>query len=113
MTALTVFLCVLCQVFLVGGQLFLKHGMRDTGARRPMERIVRDVAIGIVLQALWFFFWINLLKDNRLSRIFPFEGLNPVFLVFAAWLFLRERLTVETWAGVLLICAGLFLVTSA
>ena len=94
-------------------QLFFKHAMRDTGVPRRKSVVARELALGIFTQAIWFFFWINLLKDNHLSKIFPFEGLNPVLLVLAAWLFLKERLTVDSWVGVLLICVGLFLVTGS
>ncbi|MDB5293696.1 MAG: protein of unknown function transrane [Phycisphaerales bacterium] len=113
MTALAISLCVACQFFLVGGQLFLKHAMRDTGEPRQKWEVARGLFLGIALQALWFFVWVNLLKDNKLSHIFPFEGLNPVLLVLAAWLFLRERMTADSWIGILLICAGIFLVSGS
>jgi undecaprenyl phosphate-alpha-L-ara4N flippase subunit ArnE len=108
-----IILCIACQFFLVGGQLFLKHAMRDTAEPRPKWTLAKGLSLGIFLQSLWFFVWVNLLKDNKLSHIFPFEGLNPVLLVLAAWLFLKERMTIDSWVGILLICAGIFLVSSS
>ena len=113
MKPLTIFLAILCQFFLVTGQIFFKRAMRDTPAPRPRSHVIRDLALGIFTQSLWFFFWINLLEGENLSRIFPFEGLNPVLLVLAAWLFLKERLSWDTALGVLLICGGIFLVTGS
>ncbi|MDB5174277.1 MAG: hypothetical protein JWN51_3050 [Phycisphaerales bacterium] len=113
MTSLAIFFCVACQFFLVGGQLFLKRAMHGTDRPRPKGEVARGLFLGIFLQSLWFFIWLNLLKDNNLSHIFPFEGLNPVLLVLAAWLFLKERMTVDSWIGILLICGGIFLVSAS
>lgn len=112
MSALTILLCVLCQLFIVGGQLFFKHGMSP---KKPQPRgsMVRNVFLGIVLQAIWFFLWLGLLQHNDLSKIFPFEGLNPAMLVLCAWLVLKERLPVGTWIGLTMICIGLAVVAGS
>ena len=111
MTPLAVFLCIFAQLFLVGGQLFFKHAMdeKSTFSRR---RKVRLLAIGVAAQAVWFFLWLGLLQHWELSRIFPFEGLNPLLLVLAAWIILRERLTPGAWLGVILVTSGLVLVAA-
>lgn len=112
MTALAIFLCVSAQLFLVSGQLLFKHAMDDN---RPQSFRWRawKLGLGIVSQAVWFFLWLGLLENWELSRIFPFEGLNPLLLVIAAWLVLREKLTVETWVGIALITGGLALVSGS
>ena len=110
MTAVAVFLCVLCQVFLLIGQVLFKHAM-DQHRRQPRSHVAWKLFLGIVSQSLWFFLWLGLLQDWELSKIFPFEGLNPVLLVLAAWLILRERITAEGWAGIVLISAGIVLVS--
>jgi len=112
-TRRVIFLAILCQLFLVAGQIFLKRGMRQTPAPQPRRRVARDLALGIALQAVWFFIWINLLEREDLSRIFPFEGLNPVLLVVVAWLVLKERVSIHTALGVLLICGGIFLASGS
>ena len=110
MKSQTIFLAILCQFFLVAGQLFFKHAMRE---HSPRARVIANLGIGIAAQAVWFFIWINLLEGEKLSRIFPFEGLNPVLIVASAWLFLRERLNWTTAIGVMLICGGIFLASGS
>ncbi len=113
MSRTTVLLAILCQLFLVCGQLFFKRAMRTKKKPRPKLRVFGQLFGGIFMMSLWFFIWINLLEGENLSRIFPFEGLNPVLIVAAAWLFLKERLSWETAAGVLLICGGIFLASGS
>jgi uncharacterized membrane protein len=110
-TLLAIVVCFAAQLFLVSGQLFFKRAMDDE-AEVPTARKVKLLAIGIACQGLWFFLWLGLLQNWDLSRIFPFEGLNPLLLVLASWLFLKERLTSGTWVGVALISAGLALVAT-
>jgi uncharacterized membrane protein len=108
-TLLAVVICVVCQLFLVGGQVLLKHAMADQGAgwRRTVVRLVP----GVACMTVWFFLWLGLLERWELSKVFPFEGLNPALLVVAAWVFLRERVRVGTWVGIGLITAGIMLVS--
>ena len=108
-----VFLAVLCQLFLVVGQLLFKRAMRDVTPPQSRGKTIRTLALGIFAMSLWFFVWVNLLEGENLSRIFPFEGLNPVLLVITAWLLLKERLSLNTAAGVLLICGGIFLASGS
>jgi uncharacterized membrane protein len=108
-TLLAISLCILAQVFLVIGQVFMKRAM-DEKADRPRKSRTQSLILGIAAQTVWFFLWLGLLQHWDLSLIFPFEGLNPLLLVLAAWLFLKEKLNAATWAGVVLITGGLLLV---
>jgi drug/metabolite transporter (DMT)-like permease len=110
-TILAVTLCIAAQVFLVIGQVFMKHAMDEKTKRAKVSR-AKSLALGIAAQTVWFFLWLGLLQHWDLSLIFPFEGLNPLLLVFAAWLILREKLTAATWVGVALITGGLLLVAA-
>jgi uncharacterized membrane protein len=111
LTALAIVLCLVCQLFLLIGQLFLKRAMTpmaDTPAN-PRLLAIRLIP-GIACMTLWFFLWLGLLQSWELSRIFPFEGLNPALLVLAAWFFLKERVSVGAWIGIGLITVGIMLV---
>ena len=110
MRAAAVCLCILCQLFLVTGQLLFKHAM-DQRRPQPKSHMAWKLFLGIVSQALWFFLWMGLLQQWDLSKIVPFEGLNPVLLVLAAWLILKEKLSPEGWAGIFLISGGIVLVS--
>ena len=106
MSAWLITLCVVCQVFLVAGQLFLKRAMAAE-ASVPWTRTALRLAPGIGCMTAWFFLWLGLLAQLELSKIFPFEGLNPALMILAAAVFLRERITWTTWAGMALITAGM------
>jgi uncharacterized membrane protein len=112
--AAAITLCILCQFLLVSGQLFLKHAMNSV-ERTPEKRlkIIRNFSIGVGLLTGWFLLWVGLLQEWELSRIFPFEGINPALLVIAAWFFLKEQLPAKAWIGVALICVGIALVTGS
>jgi uncharacterized membrane protein len=106
--------CIACQLCLVGGQICLKHGMNATHhAPKPWFLILSNVAIALVLMSVWFFLWLGLLQDWELSRLFPFEALSPPLLVLGAWLFLRERIARVAWVGIVLIAAGVLLVSQS
>lgn len=109
MTWLAVAICVVCQLFLVAGQVLLKHAMvkEHAGWGRMAVRLLP----GIACMTVWFFLWLGLLERWELSKVFPFEGLNPALLVVAAWAFLRERVTAGTWVGIGLITLGIVLVS--
>jgi uncharacterized membrane protein len=108
-SALTVTLCIVCQLFLVAGQLFFKHAMSPR-TPQPRSAMIRNITLGIALQAGWFFLWLGLLQHNDLSKIFPFEAFNPALLVLCAALVLKERIPAGAWLGIAVLCVGLVIV---
>jgi uncharacterized membrane protein len=107
MTALAIAMAVGCELALVGGQLLLKRAMTPA---RPRFDIL---ALGVACLTAWFFLWLALLARWDLSRIFPFEGLNPALVVLGAAIFLKERVPPMTWLGIALISAGIAVVASS
>jgi uncharacterized membrane protein len=105
MTTSAIAIALLAQLFLVFGQLLLKRGMRRT----PIAK--GSLGSGIALLAVWFFLWLGLLADWDVSRLFPFEGLNPVLVVLGAWIFLKEHVPLLGWVGIGLISLGVVLVS--
>jgi uncharacterized membrane protein len=112
MKPLAIALCILCQFLIVIGQLFLKHAMAAPPGT-PQRAKVINFTLGIGSQALWFFLWVGLLAETELSKLFPFEGLNPALVALSAWLFLKERMPLGAWVGLLILCAGIALVASS
>ena len=111
MTPAAIAICVLCQLCLVGGQILLKHGMNATHRQpRPILTILANAGGALALLGLWYFLWLGLLRDWDLSRLYAFESLGPPMLVLGAWLFLKERVTVRAWIGIILIGSGIGLV---
>lgn len=112
MTTFAITLAIVCQLFLVVGQLLLKHGMNAFELRpRNLSQITSRLVAGVSCLTLWFFLWLGLLGRWDLSKLFPFEGMDPALLVIGAWLLLKEKPTPGTWLGIALISAGIATVT--
>jgi uncharacterized membrane protein len=109
---MAIVICVICQLLIVGGQLLLKHAMTEPGTGQPssLPPRIRNFMLAIACLTLWFFLWLGLMRTWDLSKLFPFEGLNPAMIAIAAWLVLKEHLPVRAWVGLLLVCAGIALV---
>jgi multidrug transporter EmrE-like cation transporter len=90
----------------VVGQVFFKHAMGGAKGNAAWK-----LAAGVTAMAVNFFLWTGLLSKFDLSYLYPFDGLNRVVLMFAASIFLKEKMTLNLWVGVTLICAGILLVS--
>lgn len=112
MTPFILFLIIISQFFLVGGQLLIKHAMNLTHHEpKPMRRVVGTFAMGIGAMTVCFFMWLAFLQKLQLSHVFPFEGLSPVILVVGSSLFLKEKINSQCWIGIVLISCGIVLVS--
>lgn len=111
--SLTLWICVIVsQLALVVGQIFLKRAM----SRREAESSrgwIGILAIGITLMTLWFLLWLGAMSQVDLSKLMPLEGISPLLIVIGAAVFLKERLDWRGWSGVVLTCAGVFLVSAS
>ena len=112
MTALSFFLVCITEICSVAGQIFFKRAMSqpDDAAR---GKFIAIFGLGIGAKAVAFFLWLGLLAKFDLSYLYPFEGLSPIMLVIAAAIFLKEKMTPNLWAGVILISAGVALVSAS
>ena len=114
MSPFALFLCLFCQVLVVAGNLLLKHAMSDTNeTQKSLVQTGAWLLAGIVVLGLWFFLWLGLLSKWELSKLYAFEGLAPVLVMFSAWLILGEKVSMRGWIGVVMIGAGLTLVAGA
>ena len=105
MTGLAIAVALSSQLFLVVGQLLLKRGMSAT----PVK--LGSVFAGVACLSVWFFLWLGLLARWDLSRVFPFEGLNPVMVVVGAAVLLREKVSLPGWIGVTLVSIGVAIIS--
>jgi drug/metabolite transporter (DMT)-like permease len=113
-TAIAIGLCIVCQLLIVVGQLLLKHAMGAQPAGEALrQNRPRYFALAIACLTLWFFLWLGLMRRWDLSKLYPFEGLNPALMAIAAWLVLKERLPAKAWIGLVLISAGIAFVAAS
>jgi len=102
---------VLSNVF---GNFFMKRGM-PAQLNTPLEYITvlfhPWVALGVSLLILWLLSRMALLSWADLSYVLPVTSIGYVLVALAGKLLLHEEITAKRWAGILLIMAGVALVS--
>ena len=113
MTAVLIFVWL---VTFVAGQLLLKLALNNFAEFEkgdPRRRGVSIFAASIASMALSFFLSIGLLQKLDLSYLSPFQGLTVIIIAFSSAYFLKERLSAALITGMLIITAGVILVSSS
>ena len=106
-----------------GGEIAITHGMKSTGEPerlRPRELLVflgRALRngwfwAGVPLMALSFYSLLLLLSWQPVSFVIPASALNYVVGTLGAKYLLHEDVSPARWAGVVLVCVGVLLVTA-
>jgi drug/metabolite transporter (DMT)-like permease len=104
------------------GDIFLTLGMRNLGdistkGVREMISLVftamtsPKLILGTALQAVYFGLWLAVLSWEDLSVALPMQALNYVIVAFLSQWYLGESVTPMRWAGIVIICIGVALVT--
>jgi multidrug transporter EmrE-like cation transporter len=100
------------------GQLMLKYGMQSATARAHSSggSLVLAAATtpwvigGLAVFAISAVAWLGVLSRVPLSVAYPFNALGYIVILSASILLLHERANLYTWAGSLLVVAGLIIV---
>jgi drug/metabolite transporter (DMT)-like permease len=119
MTALFITLVVLGGSV---GDVFITKGMKDTGEIstlrfRELAAIVRrtlsnrNFLAGIFFMAVSYFSFLAALARADLSLVLPATSASFVVTTVGAKVFLNERVTRLRWAGILLVCVGVALIS--
>ena len=98
------------------GHVVLAKGMKLVGASTsgsPLMVTLRNpwVALGVALQAAFFFMYMALLAREDVSRILPLTTLSYLVVAFLAQFVLAEPVTALRWTGIGLIVLGVLLVS--
>jgi drug/metabolite transporter (DMT)-like permease len=105
-------------VVAAGGQLMLKHGMQLATARShasgrslPLAAITTPwIPLGLAVFAVSAMVWLVVLSRVPLSLAYPFNALSYLVILSTSALVLHEHVSPVTWAGTLLVVAGLIIV---
>ncbi|HEV7925659.1 MAG TPA: EamA family transporter [Verrucomicrobiae bacterium] len=103
------------------GVIILTRGLKQVQGWREhsISEIVRvaksgvtnvNVIGGVALEAVFFGALLYMLATSEASFVFPLTSLVFIFTTLAAQFVLNEKVTVASWAGVLLITIGATLV---
>lgn len=102
---------ILSNVF---GNFFMKRGM-PAELTTPLEYITAlfrpYVALGVGLLILWMLSRMALLSWADLSYVLPVTAVGYVLVAIVGRVFLDEQISAKRWAGILLIMAGVALVS--
>jgi drug/metabolite transporter (DMT)-like permease len=113
----TIFLILLSLGTFVAGQLLLKvalNRLEETEKGDPRRRRAPWIfTTSIFSMAISFFLSLGLLQKLDLSYLFPFQGLSVIIIAFSSVIFLKERLSTTLIVGVVLITAGVILVSAS
>lgn len=106
------------------GDLLLAKGMKELGDISAMNlRGILNVAIqaittpklmvGTAMLAIFFFLWLAVLSWEDLTVALPMQALNYVLVAFLSQYFLGEVVSPTRWAGTVLVCIGVMLITKS
>lgn len=106
------------------GDILLAKGMKEIGDISAMNlRGILEVALkalttpklilGTAMLAVFFFLWLAVLSWEDLSVALPMQALNYVLVAFLSQYFLGEVVTPLRWAGTILVCTGVMLITKS
>jgi drug/metabolite transporter (DMT)-like permease len=104
-----------------GGELCVTRAMKDIGEvhdfrpaalLRFMRRafLVGWMWIGIAMMTMAFFALLAALSFENVSFVVPVTALGYGAGALGAMLFLHERISLQRWVGVLIVCAGVTIV---
>ena len=108
-------------VFGTTGEIFMSRAMKETGEVkdfRPaalIEAIFRALRVrwmwfGVGMMAIGFFSLLAVLSFENVSFVVPVTALSYVVGALGGRFFLGERVSLQRWIGILLVCAGVTLV---
>jgi drug/metabolite transporter (DMT)-like permease len=104
------------------GDVFITRGMKQIGeisTIRPLELVrVAGRALsnpsflaGLLFMAVSYFSFLAALARADLSLVLPATSISFVVTTIGAKLFLKEHISVSRWAGILLVCLGVALIS--
>jgi drug/metabolite transporter (DMT)-like permease len=108
-------------VFGTTGEIFMSRAMKETGEVkdfRPVALVeaifralrVRWMWFGVGMMAIGFFSLLAVLSFENVSFVVPVTALSYVVGALGGRFFLGERVSLQRWTGILLVCAGVTLV---
>ena len=107
-------------MFNATAQILLRSGLRDVEfgplvAQRDITGLLTSILTlnvvgGFLCFGLGAVFWMYVLSHLPVGVAYPMMSLAYVTAVFMGWFFLKESLSLFRLAGLILICAGVWIV---
>lgn len=108
-------------VFGTVGEIFMSRAMKETGEVKNFKpAAIADVILralrvkwmwlGVGMMAIGFFSLLAVFSFENVSFVVPVTALSYVVGAVGGRFFLGERVSLQRWIGILLVCAGVTLV---
>lgn len=110
MSRLSVILLTLAAFSAASGQLLFKIGARDRG--QFLEFINIPIFVGLFLYGIGTLIWIYTLSYEKLINVYAFTALTFVLVYLGGVFVINEKISIAGFTGILLVLAGLYLITS-
>ena len=120
----TILIMILAVTAGTVGDLLLAKGMKEMGdisamnlrgilATAGQALSSPKIVFGTMMLAVFFFLWLAVLSWEDLSVALPMQALNYVIVAFLSQYFLGEVVSPLRWAGTLLVCIGVIMITKS
>ncbi len=110
MSSLSIILLTFATLAAAGGQLLLRVGAQ--GRAEWLEFINWPIAAGLLLYGIGTVIWIYTLSYEKLTTVYGFTALTFVLVFLGGVTLLNESLSYAAMFGILLILAGLYLIST-
>ncbi len=118
----TAFAAIGCVLLSVAAQFLIKAGMSSVAVKTALAQpaglhtagaviLNPTIVAGFVLYTLGAVLWLGVLARWDVSKAYPLEGLGFALAIMIGFL-IGEQVTMMRVLGVLLICAGVFVVSA-
>lgn len=117
---LALVLVLICVVIGAVAQISMKAGMSQLQLSSVLEFFSISkiwaaftnpfVFFGALCYALGLILWLAALSKLDVSYAYPLLSIAYVLTAVAAWLFLKESISVVRWAGIFLVIAGSYMI---
>ena len=106
------------------GDILLAKGMKEMGDVSAMNLrgilstgyqalTTPKLVVGTAMLVIFFFLWLAVLSWEDLSVALPMQALNYVLVAFLSQYLLGETVSPLRWAGTILVCAGVVMITKS
>jgi len=112
MTWITHLGAILCVGMIAAGQVLFKMvALSIKGSGTVLSREIFFLGgTAIAIYGLATLFWIALLREAPLGRLYPYMALSFMFVALASWAIFHEAITPGQMAGLALIVGGLIVI---
>ncbi len=92
------------------GAIFFKKASQNLGKNIFKLLKIKEFYIGAILFVLSTLFFVPGLKYGELSILYPVASFSYIWVALLSIHFLKEKMNISKWAGILLIIGGVVLI---